>query len=412
MRTDLVTTPRLAAAPPPRRRRPWLALLAVLAVIAAVCIGLWWRHAAAATPTPARSRGAGALPVSAALAVERDVRVRVRAIGSFVAANTALVRPQVGGTLTALHFKEGQQVRAGELLAQIDARSFAAALAQAQGMLARDVAQLENARIDLARYQGLVQQDAAPKQQADTQAALVRQLEGTVQADRAAADSARLQLAWTKVLAPIAGRAGLKQADLGNVVSPSDTTGIVTITQTRPIALVFAVPAQHLPSIQAHLRERRALPVEAWDRAGQQRLAVGEIQTADNAIDATTDTIKVKALFANDDDALFPNQAVNVVLQLDTQAGAVTVPQAALQRGAQGAFVYVVQGDGTVATRPVQTGASDDGVVAVRGAVHAGDRVVTDGTDRLRDGAAVEVIDPAAAPASAASAPRRGHKRP
>ena len=408
MVNDIATT--MSAAPPRSGRRTGLALLVVLMLGATVGVGLWWRHAAAATATAARERGANALPVSAVPAVQRDLRVRVQAIGSFAAANTALVRPQVGGTLVALHFKEGQQVRAGELLAQIDARSFSAALAQAEGVLARDAAQLENARLDLERYRGLVQQDAAPKQQADTQAALVRQLEGTVQSDRAAVDSARLQLTWTHVVAPIAGRAGLKQADLGNVVSPTDTTGIVTITQTRPIALVFAVPAQHLPAIHAQLRAHAALPVEAWDRAGQHRLAVGEVQTADNAIDATTDTIRVKALFPNADDALFPNQAVNVMLQLDTQVGAVTVPQAALQRGAKGAFVYVVQADGTVAMRPVQTGAVDEGNVAVQGGVQAGDRVVTDGTDRLRDGAAVEVVDPTA-PSAPASAARHGHRR-
>src|SRR6185295_5799001 len=208
----------VAAAPVRKRRRRWLMLLLAATLVATLGAGLWWQRASAAAPAAPRARGANALPVSAATVAERDLRVRVQAIGSFIAANTALVRPQVGGTLTALHFKEGQQVRAGELLAQIDARSFTAALAQAEGVLARDAAQLENARIDLARYQGLVQQDAAPKQQADTQAALVRQLEGTVQADRAAADSARLQLAWTKVVAPIAGRVGLKQADLGNVV--------------------------------------------------------------------------------------------------------------------------------------------------------------------------------------------------
>ena len=339
MVNDIATT--MSAAPPRSGRRTGLALLVVLMLGATVGVGLWWRHAAAATATAARERGANALPVSAV--------PRCSATCACVCKRSAASLPPTPrsyGHRSAAHWSRCTS-RKGSRCAPANCwrRSMRAASAprwHRPKVLARDAAQLENARLDLERYRGLVQQDAAPKQQADTQAALVRQLEGTVQSDRAAVDSARLQLTWTHVVAPIAGRAGLKQADLGNVVSPTDTTGIVTITQTRPIALVFAVPAQHLPAIHAQLRAHAALPVEP-DRAGQHRLAVGEVQTADNAIDATTDTIRVKALFPNADDALFPNQAVNVMLQLDTQVGAVTVPQAALQRGAQGAFVYVVR---------------------------------------------------------------------
>ncbi len=333
-------------------------------------------------------------PVSVRTARQQDIRVTVNAIGSLSASNTAVVHAQVSGVLQSIRFQEGQQVKAGQLLAQIDPRAFAATATQAEGSLARDTAQLENARVDLARYKNLQALDAAPKQQLDTQAALVRQLEGTVKVDQGALDSAKLQLSYTKVVAPISGRVGLKQADLGNVVQPSDANGIVSIAQTRPIALVFAVPASQVPLLQAHLAAKQALTVQAWDKSGQKQLASGRVSTIDNAIDPATDTIKVKAIFPNADDALFPNQSVSVRLQLDTLKDALTVPQAAVLRGAQGFYVYVVESDGTVSTRVITPGVVDGDWMAVEGAVQPGEKVVVDGVDRLRNGAKVEVITP------------------
>ncbi|MDE2371353.1 MAG: efflux RND transporter periplasmic adaptor subunit, partial [Burkholderiales bacterium] len=382
---------------------PWVLLLLLVLVF-----GLsWWKlrgnaanQAAAAASAPGGfGRGPGgrfagnmSQPVSIDTVRRRDIRVTTNAIGSIVASNTATVHVQVSGVLQRLDYSEGQQVKAGQQLAQIDPRAFQAALDQALGALKRDEAQLAGARVDLQRYRDLLAKDAIPSQQVDTQATLVGQLEGTVQVDRAAVATARLNLQYTHVLSPIAGRAGIKQVDVGNVVSPGDANGIVVVTQTRPIALVFAAPSAQLTAITARLRARQPLPVVAFDRVNNKRLATGQVASLDNLIDPTTDTVKVKALFPNDDDALFPNQAVSVTLQTDLLAGATAVPQAAVQRGTQGYYVYVVNPDSTVTTKVVKPGPVDENWMAVEGPLQAGDRVVIDGIDRLRDGAKVEVI--------------------
>ena len=388
------------------RAMPWKLVALVLLVGGG---GFWWwkTHvtdpASNAAPKITRTTTAGASgrrfggasaaqPVSVQPVRRQDIRVTVNAIGSIAASNMATVHAQVSGVLQSLNFKEGQQVKAGQLLAQIDPRAFQATLGQTEGVLARDRAQLEGARIDLARYRDLLAKDALPKQQLDTQVALVGQLEGTVKADQSTVDNARLQLSYTRVTAPIAGRVGLKQVDLGNVVQPGDVNGIVLITQTRPIALVFAVPAAHVPLITARLRANETLPVEAWSRDGTKQLALGRVATVDNVIDASTDTIKVKALFPNADDALFPNQAVSVRLQLDTLTKVLAVPQAAVLRGAQGFYVYVVGVDNAVTTRVIKPGAVDGDWMAIEGPLKVGENVVIDGADRLRDGATVEVI--------------------
>lgn len=393
----------------------WVLALALLLAVGAGGLGWWKAHvgnAAGGAARPAASApgggqrgapgsgsggrrfgGANAVqPVSVQPARRQDIRVTVNAIGSIAASNTATVRAQVSGVLQRLAFKEGQQVKVGQLLAQIDPRAFQATLAQAEGALARDTAQWDGARVDLARYRDLLAKDAIPKQQLDTQVALVGQLEGTVKADQAAVDGARLQLSYTHVTAPIAGRVGLKQVDLGNVVQPADASGIVIITQTRPIAMVFSVPSANVPLITAKLRKGEVIPVQALDRNGRTPMAVGQVATLDNAIDPSTDTIKVKALFANADDALFPNQAVGVSLQLDTLSDVLAVPQAAVLRGSQGFYVYVVNDDSSVSTRVVKPGAVDGNWMAVEGALQADEKVVVDGTDRLREGAKVEVI--------------------
>ena len=415
-----------SAAPSPLARRlqrgralPWV----VAALLVAGGGGLWWYKthpgatASGAASTSAPSGGAGsrrfgggnnAQPVSIELVRRQDIRATVNAIGNITASNTATVHAQVSGVLQSLNFTEGQQVRVGQLIAQIDPRAFQANVNQAEGSLARDQAQLDNAKTDLARYRDLLTKDAIPKQQLDTQAALVRQLEGTLKLDQSAVETARLQLSYARVTAPIAGRVGLKQVDLGNVVQPGDNNGIVSITQTRPIALIFAVPAANLPGITAGLKAKQSMMVQAWDRFGKKQLAEGKVASIDNAIDPTTDTIKIKALFANTDDSLFPNQSVSVSLQLATLSQVLAVPQAAVLRGAQGFYVYVVNPDNSVSTRVVTPGTVDGGWMAVDGPLQSGDKVVIDGTDRLREGAKVEIIDASTAARGAVKAAKRG----
>ena len=431
-----VFSPLLHASKPRQqqgRATPWILGVVVLSIAAG---GWWWwkgrgADGTAGGPASAASGPAGAggpgvpggggagrggrfaanrvQPVSVMPARLQDIRHTAAAIGTITASNTAVVRAQVSGVLQQIHFTEGQQVKAGQTLAQIDPRAFQAALGQAEGQLARDKATLDNARIDLTRYQDLLAKDAIARQQVDTQQATVNQLTGTVKADQAAVDSARLQVTYSRVLAPISGRVGLKQADIGNVVQTGDTNGIVSITQTRPIALTFAVPSALLPQVSAGLKGKTSMTVEAWSRDGKTRLATGKLATADNAIDIATDTIKLNPLFPNDDDALYPNQSVSVKLQLATEQNRLAVPAAAVLRGSQGFYVYVVGADNTVSTRVVQTGAVDGDWMAVDGRIEPGERVVIDGVDRLREGAKVEVI--AADPkqrAGANAAPRRG----
>lgn len=373
-------------------------MAAVLVALAlAVAGGAWWWTQRQGGGEPAAARGPGgprtmagpqAQPVSVGVVDRRDMRVLVNAIGTLNARATAVVRAKVAGELQKLHFKEGDEVRAGQLLAQIDPRSYQATLSQAQGTLQRDQALLRNAQLDLQRYEALKAQDSIASQQVDTQAALVRQYQGTVAADQAQVDMAQLQLGYTRITAPISGRLGLRQADLGNVVNPSDANGIVTITQIKPIDAVFSVPEAHVDAIARRLAEGRALPVELWDREQKNLLALGRLNALDNAIDATTGTVKAKAAFDNAEGRLFPNQFVNVRLQLDLLEQALTVPGAAVQNN----YVYLVQGDGTVTQRRLAVGVADGDRVSVRGELQPGDQVVTDGIDRLREGAKVTVI--------------------
>ena len=375
-------------------------MAAVLVALAlAVAGGAWWWTQRQGGGEPAAARGPGgprmgtmagpqAQPVSVGVVDRRDMRVLVNAIGTLNARATAVVRAKVAGELQKLYFKEGDEVRAGQLLAQIDPRSYQATLSQAQGTLQRDQALLRNAQLDLQRYEALKAQDSIASQQVDTQAALVRQYQGTVAADQAQVDMAQLQLGYTRITAPISGRLGLRQADLGNVVNPSDANGIVTITQVKPIDAVFSVPEAHVDAIARRLAGGRALPVELWDREQKNLLAQGRLNALDNAIDATTGTVKAKAAFDNAEGRLFPNQFVNVRLQLDLLEQALTVPGAAVQNN----YVYLVQGDGTVTQRRLAVGVADGDRVSVRGELQPGDQVVTDGIDRLREGAKVTVI--------------------
>ena len=394
-----------------------LTLAILLALGAAAGGGLWWWQSqqpaagdaagapGATAPGAPKRFGAGSRvqPVSVAAVQMRDMTLTAQAIGNMAALNTAVVRAKLDAELKTLHVKEGQTVKAGQLLAELDNRAQVVQLAQAQGQLARDQAQLRNAQLDLARYKDLLAKDSIASQQVDTQDALVRQLQGTVQTDQAQVDNAQLQLSYTRLTAPIAGRLGLKQVDLGSTVRSSDANGLLTITQTQPIALVFAVPESLLPKVRARLGGKQPLGVEVWDREFRNRLGQGRVITTDNVIDATTGTIKLKAEFPNADGSLFPNQFVNVRLQLEVLPGATAVPNTALQRGAQGAFVYVVKPDSTVTIRRVRAGATEGDWTSVQGELAVGEQVVTDGADRLREGAQVEVIVPQKSSPSPAS---------
>ena len=343
---------------------------------------------------PGKSGGEGSrsTPVSVGEVRLMDIRYTVQAAGTLVALNTAVVRAKVDGELKALRFTEGQLVQAGQVLAEIDARPFEAQLNQAQGQFARDAALLKNAELDLQRYQDLLSKDAIARQQVETQAALVRQLQGTVQADQAQIDLAKLQLSYTRVTAPISGRLGLKQVELGSLVRSSDPNGVVNITQTQPMAVVFSVPEMHVPLIMRKLKAGQALPVEAWDRDQKIRLAQGRVSTTDNAIDVATSTLRLKATLDNRDGSLFPNQFAHIRLQLDTLKNVLAVPAQAVQRGAAGTFVYVVQADNTVQVQTVQLEAVEGDWQAVKADLKAGQQVVTDGADRLRSGSMVEVV--------------------
>jgi multidrug efflux system membrane fusion protein len=383
----------------PRRRRFFISALITLVLATVGVAAWWWATQTPPRPSGAAPRGAGfagrAQPVTAGTLEQRTITVVQPALGTIAALNTVVVRPRVDGELKAIHFSEGQTVRAGQLLAEIDPRAFEAQLAQAEGQLARDQAQLANARNDLARYQDLVSRDAIARQQLDTQAALVKQLSGSIQVAEAAVANARLMLSYTRITAPISGQAGLRLADPGNIVRAGDAGGLVVLTQTQPISVVFSVPESILPQIRARMGRQDRPRVEAWDREQRQRLAAGEIVSIDNAIDVATGTIRIKAQFDNRDGALFPNQFVNIRLFLQTLEQALAAPANAIQRGASGTFVYLISAQGTVALRPVEVGIRDGDWVSLRAeGLQAGDKVVTDGADRLRPGARVEAIVP------------------
>ncbi len=384
---------------PPRRR--WLIVVVILAVAAA----LGWAGQRLASDTAATQqagrfggfRGHGgpgpgsrlATPVGAAVAARGDIHLVVDALGTVTPLRTVTVGAQVAGQLQAVAFAEGQHVTRGQVLAQIDARTYQAQQQQAQGNLARDQAQLANARLDLARYQSLVRQSSIARQQLDTQAALVRQLQGAVEADQGALEVAGVNLGYTRIVAPMDGRVGLRQVDPGNNVGNGST--IAVITQMQPMDVLFTVPEDRLPALRARLRQGAPPTVEAWDRNGKARLATGALASMDNQIDPSTGTVRVKARFGNDDEVLFPNQFVNVKLMLDTLHDATLIPASALQRGASGLFVYVIGSDDTVSVRTVTTGVNEDDRVQILTGLNPGERVVTDGSDRLRDGSPVTV---------------------
>jgi membrane fusion protein, multidrug efflux system len=374
------------------RRHPYaLGLIALLIVM----VGGWilalsgpWRSPAGAqggVPVPPR------VPVVAAAARARDVGVYLNGLGSVTPLNTVTVRSRVDGELIAVRFQEGQIVSNGALLAEIDPRPFEAQLTQFEGQLERDQALLDNARLDLKRFQVLVTTDAVPRQQLDTQASLVHQLEGTVKNDQGQIDATKVQLVYCRITSPIAGRAGLRLVDPGNIVHAADTGGLVIITQLQPITVIFTIPEDSIPTVLEQLRRGVRLPVEAYDREQRKKLADGALLTIDNQVDPTTGTVRLKAQFPNADNRLFPSQFVNARLLIETRRGATVVPTAAIQSSPKGPFVYVVRPDRTVAVRQVGVGVTDGDDVSIERGLTVGEQVVVEGAERLRDGVGIEL---------------------
>ena len=343
------------------------------------------------------------VPVRVSEVKQGDFPIYYKALGTVTALNTINVRSRVAGELVKVYFKEGQMVKAGELLAEIDPRSYQNALLQAEGTLLQNQAQLKNAQVDVQRYRGLYAEDSIAKQTLDTAEALVSQYQGTVKTNQAAVNDAKLNLEFTKIRAPISGRVGLRQLDVGNLVAANDATALVVITQTEPIVVSFTLPENNLALVLERYRSGAKMPVQAWNRGDTQELAVGVLSSIDNQIDITTGTLKFKALFENRDQALFPNQFVNVHLLADTLKNVVLAPTAAIQYGTNGSFVYAMDGDNKVKIRSIKVGATDGDVSVIEEGLKPGDRVVLEGTDRLRDGGAVEVVnDSAEVPQTAA----------
>lgn len=383
-------------------RRLHFRWLWLLIIVIALVGGYWWFSGSKVLDKPAAGRsGHGgmmgmAVPVRLATAKVGPINHVLRAIGTVNAFNTVVIRSRVDGELNKVLFEDGQKVDVDTLLAEIDPRSYQVQLDQALGQQKQNAAQLENAKRDLQRYQQLHKQNSIAKQQLDAQAALVQQYLGSQKSDQAAVDNARLQLSFTQITAPISGRLGLRRLDQGNMVNASNADGLVTITQTQPISVVFTLPQAELPDVLQQMGKQQALVAEVYDSTGLHKTAVGQLMSIDNQIDVTTGTVKLKAQFPNDDESLFPNQFVNVRLNLGA-TDSLYVPSIAVQQSSTGPFVYRVDDQNKVYIQPVITGRTDDDRVAIVSGLEEGQRVVVEGTDRLREAAVVQVItDPEA----------------
>jgi multidrug efflux system membrane fusion protein len=371
MRADLRRSLRIA-----------LVLVIFVAIIAYLTLHNGTKAARPTAPAP--------ISVVTATAKAGDQPIYLTGLGSVVGFKTVTLRTRVDGELMRVAVSEGQMVSAGDLIAEIDPRPFQVQLEQAEGQKERDVALLENAKLDAERYRILYSQDSIPKQQLDTQIALVKQDEAIVKADQAAIDNAKLQLIYTRITSPINGRIGLRQVDPGNIVHAADQNGLAVITQLQPITVIFSIPQDNVPQVMKKLRAGRRMLVEAWDRDLKNKISTGSLLTIDNQADVTTGTVRFKATFANDDNALFPNQFVNARLLVDVKRGAVLVPVTAIQRGPETTFVFVVDKDDTVQTRNVVTGTIEAGMASVDRGLSPGETVVIEGVDKLQHGAKVQ----------------------
>jgi len=382
-------------ATPRSRGRFVLTSILILLLLAGV---VWWNRQGSAPQQANSGRNVAPMSIVPEVVGKGDIGININALGTVSSLATVTIRSQISGQLVRVAFKEGDEVKKGDLLAEIDSRPYEATLAQAKGQLARDEALLKGAQVDLTRYQGLAAQNAVPRQTLDTQTALVAQDQGTVEADRATVRSAEVNLQYCRIISPLDGRVGLRLVDQGNYVTPGDVNGLVVITQLQPISVLFTVPEDNLQAIAKRIQAGAVLPATAYDRSGATKIADGTLQTFDSQIDQTTGTIKLRAQFTNDTRVLYPNQFVNIRLLLDTHKDVTTISTAGVQRGVPGTFVYLVNADSTVSVRPIQLGATEGDHVEVLSGLTPGDRIVIDGADKLRDGAKINVrseADPA-----------------
>jgi multidrug efflux system membrane fusion protein len=395
-------------------RSRWIWLVVVVCIAAAAYkLFLMQTATQAVARAKALNDAQRPLPVMAVKARKADMDINLRGLGTVTPVNTVTVRCQVSGQLLRVHFEEGQSVKEGMLLAEIDPRPFEVQLMQAEGQLVRDESLLKNAEIDLERYKLLLKQDSIPEQQVSTQESLVQQYKGAVKTDQGQIASAKLQITYSRVIAPVSGRIGLRLVDTGNMVQPTDVNGMAVITQLQPITVVFSVPQDNLPAIMKRLRAGEVLPAYAYSQDGKTLLAKGTLLAVDNQIDTTTGTVKLKAKFANMNNELFPNQFVNVVMKVDTLSGVTVMPTAATQRGSIGTFAYVVKKDKTINVRQLQLGPAEGENVAVLNGLAPGEFVVVVGGDKLREGTKVAIVtnDAAGAPAKGKKNSRNGaHK--
>ena len=392
----------------PTRARPTRKRLGtlVVALLVAVLALLWWHPWSRTSPNPAGPDATGRphagrggagrsanmpQPVQVATAKFGDMPIVLTALGTVTPLATVTVKTQLAGYLQSVAFREGQMVNEGDVLAQIDPRPYQLSLSNAEGTLAKDMALLQEARLNLQRYQTLLEQDSIAKQQVDTQASLVKQYEGQVKSDQANIGTFKLDLTYARITAPVSGRVGLRLVDPGNYVTPSDANGIVVITQLQPISVIFTTSEDNLPAIMKQMHGGVKLTTTAYDRNNAAPLAGGYLDTVDNQIDTTTGTVKLRAMFPNTDLMLFPNQFVNARLLIDTIHRTVIVPTSAVLNGASGQFVYVAKPDDTVSVRPVKVGPVDGERTSIASGLEVGERVVTDGSDRLREGAKITI---------------------
>jgi membrane fusion protein, multidrug efflux system len=391
----------------PRRSggRAWIWILGVVVVLG---LTYWYFHSAKGSAAVQALGGAAGghgggpgefdpdqiVPVVVSTATRGDLPVFFNGLGTVTAYNTVTVRSRVDGQIVKINFTEGQMVREGESLVEIDPRPYQVQLEQAEGQLAKDEAQLRDAQVDFDRYQQLFKAGVIPKQQVDTQTAQVGQFTGSIKADQASIDSAKLQITYSHITAPISGRVGLRLVDVGNIIHATDTSGLLVITQLQPIAVIFSLPQDQLSQVIGKLHGAGPLPVEAYDRDDTTKIATGKLLTIDNQIDTTTGTYKLKAVFGNEKDDLFPNQFVNVHLLVDTKHNVTIVPATAIARGPQGTYVYLTQKDSRVKIQPVTVTLNSGNSVAIGKGLRAGDTVVIDGQDKLQDGSRIDARTP------------------